>query len=332
MIGLVNPLLTATLANDVTNATALYNESLTYLRLASDHAKFIRNYFDPTQERLFRLADALAGSLDQLRAEICFLQEPVSPAVVDAFILKAAPIIQQLIVFKRAVADLVRACQTQQLLPPDFIDHLRREADFFLSIVSHVRGQPTATRATLDLPGPPEERVATIARVLLDGVPLAQAQAADFVYTEFWGKHHMEHADALLLLLRPQQTDLIQKTTRFRDLFDGLVTKARTVEADPTDARLDSLDRDTLLLTGDWRKFLIDAQEAQLDCSLQANFPQRLTEHIRIETEILMEAVGRVARRRLPVTSRMVSAPSAGATFQQITSKEVLCSAVEPRR
>lgn len=61
---LVNPLLTVALTNDVANATALYNESLTYLRLASDHAKFIRNYFDPTQERLFRMADAFAASLD----------------------------------------------------------------------------------------------------------------------------------------------------------------------------------------------------------------------------------------------------------------------------
>lgn len=332
MSGLANPLLTAALTNDVTRATALYNESLTYLRLASDHAKFIRNYFDPTQERLFRLADSLAAGLDRLRAEICVLQEPVSPAVVDAFIVRAAPVIQQLIAFKQAVADLIRACQTQQLLPADFIDHLRREAEFFLSIVSHVMGQPTATRGTLDLPGPPQERVATVARVLLDRVPLVEAQAADFAYTEFWGKHHKEHADALLLLLRPQQEDLIQKTARFRDLFSTLVQEARAVETNPSIARLDELDRDTLLLTRDWRQFLIDAQAAQLTCSLQANFPQRLTEHIRIETEILMEAVGRVARRRLSGGAPTAPVPGSGATFQQLTEKGVLCSAVDPNR
>lgn len=256
------------------------------------------------------------------------MQEPVSPMVVDAFIRRAAPIIQQLIQFKRAVADLIQSCQTQQLLPPHFVDHLAREAEFFLSIVSHVMGQPTATRATLDIPGPPQERVATIARTLLEGVPFVQAQAADFAYTEFWGKHHQEHADALLLLLRPQQTDLIQKATRYRDLFGGLVAEARTVEVNPSIARLDTLDQDTLLLTNDWRNFLITAQQAQLDCSLQANFPQRLTEHIRIETEILMEAVQRVAGRRQRGGSPTISASPAGATFQQFTTKEVLCSSI----
>jgi hypothetical protein len=326
-VNAVNPQLTAVLADDVTKAGALFNESFTYLRLASDHAKFIRNYFDPTQETLFRAADRLAAELDQLRSELCSLQEPVAPAMVNAFVQRAVPVISRLITFKDLVSALVRSCQTQQLLPADFIDHLRREADFFLGIVAHVTGVATPTRARLHFPGPPEQRVTTIARALIDRVPLAEALAADLIYTEFWGKHHMEHAEALTLLLRPQQTALIAGATRFQDQFGGLLAEATDVERNPTVHRIESLNRDTLTLSNDWRNFLVMAEQAQRTCQIQTNFPQRLTEHIRIETDILMEAAARTARRlQQPGGAPVISTPSTGATFQNLTPKSILCS------
>lgn len=319
--------LASAVTTDVERATALFNESLTYLRLASDHAKFIRNFFDPTQERLFRMADTLAVRLDQLRAELCSLQEPVAPAEMVAFVGRAAPVITQLIGFKRAVADLIRNCGTQQILPADFIDHLSREAEFFLGIVSHVLGGQLPTRQELGMPGPGTARVAAIARKLIDQVPLAEVLAADLAYTEFWGRHHVEHADALMMFLRPDQTDLIQCASRFRTNFQNLLTEAVDVECAPTLPRFDELDRQTLSLSTDWRNFLINAEQAQRTCSLQTNFPQRLTEHIRIETDILLEAVGRSAnRRRQPSGAPIVSAPVAGATFQSLTPKSILCS------
>lgn len=324
-MALATPLAVA-VAADVERATAIYNESLTYLRLASDHAKFIRNYFDPTQERGFRLADSLAVALDQLRAELCGLQEPVAPAAITAFIRKAVPVIQQLITFKNLVADLIRACQTQHLLPAPFIDHLRREAEFFLGIVGHVLGGPTPTRAQLHLPGPSAARVATIARKLIDSVPFPDAMAADLAYTEFWGKHHMEHADALTKFLRPEQADLVATAARFRDLFAALLVEAADVEQAPSLARIAGLDRDTMLLSNDWRNFLIQAEQAQRTCAVQTNFPARLTEHIRIETDLLIEAVGRAERRRALGGAPVPSAALAGATFQSVTPKATLCS------
>jgi hypothetical protein len=320
----IAPLASAVSA-DVEKATALFNESITYLRLASDHAKFIRNYFDPTQEQLFRTADTLAASLDQLRSEICALSEPAQPQAVFTLVQRAAPVVQQLITFKNLVSALIRSCQTQQLLPAPFVDHLRREADFFLGIVSHVLGGETPTRQTLDLPGPPQERVATIARKLIDVVPLPQAVAADFAYTEFWGKHHMEHADVLTMFLRPQQTDLITQASRFRDQFGALLLEATVVERQPSLALIDELDRNTLSLSLNWRKFLITTEEAQRNCSLQANFPQRLTEHIRIETDILLEAVGRAARRRITAGGAPIISTS-GVTYQSLTPKQISCS------
>lgn len=326
MASVVNPALTAAMVTDVEKATALFNESLTYLRLASDHAKFIRNYFDPTQEQLFRAADRLAVELDQLRSEICALQEPVGSTTVVAFVIKAAPVIQRLIAFKRLVANLIRTCQTQQLLPAHFIEHLAREAEFFLSIVSHVMGGTTTTRGTLDLPGPAQERVATVARTLMDVVPMPDAQAADFAYTEFWGKHHMEHAEALTIFLRPQQTDLIRDATRFQKEFAGLQTAAREIELSPSLQRIEQLDRDTIKLSTDWRNWLVGAENLQRTCKLQTNFPQRLTEHIRIETDILQEAAERAARRRRAGGAPVRTVQATGATFQSLQPKPILCS------
>lgn len=316
-------LLTAAVGDDIQKATGLYNEAITFLRLASDHAKFMRNYFDPTQDHLFRMADSLAVELDQLRTEVCSLPEPAQPQAVFALVQRVVPVLQRLNVFKIAVAQLIRRCQAQSMLPAEFVDHLRREVDFFLGIVSHVLGGETPTRQALDMPGPPQERVATIARTLIDVVPIPQAVAADLAYTEFWGKHHMEHADALTLFLRPQQTDLITQAIQFRDEFDRLLTETEAVQRQPTMAQIDELDRHTISLSNEFRNFLVTAENAQRQCRLQANFPQRLTEHIRIETDMLQEAVTRSARRRSS-PGGLIS--TSGVTYQSMTPKEIPCS------
>jgi hypothetical protein len=325
----INPRLATALADDVAKATALFNESLTYLRLASDHAKFIRNYFDPTQEQLFRIADTLAVHLDNLRSELCTMREPVSPAAVNAFVRRTIPVITQLIRFKEQVATLIETCQTQQLLPAHFVDHLRREAEFFLGIVAHVMGNPALipTRATLDLPGPAQERVHTIARSLIGRVALHDALSADLAYTEFWGKHHMEHADALTIFLRPQQTTQIEEATGYKKRFADLLEEAVDVGQQPTVERIQHLIGDTVMVSTDWRNFLVETQQAQRNCSIQTNFPQRLTEHIRIETDILLEAAERTANRlKQPGGSPIISAPAAGAVFSNLTPKSILCS------
>lgn len=286
-----------TTASDIARAAALYNEAFTYLRLASDHAKFMRNGFDQTQESLFREADSLAQRLDVLRAELCSLQEPVAPAAVFAFVEKAAPLVQELINFKNRVADAVDACVTQQVLPSSFIRHLRREANFFQGIVQHVMGGAIPDRATLDLPGAPQERVATIARLLIDAVPEPEARAASLAYSQFWGKHHLEHADVLTQFLRPEQASFIAMAARFRDDWRTIVQQSREVETAPTLARFATLNRNVVTLGLDWRNFLLRLNRAQRECSVQSNFTQRLSEHIKIETDLLLEAVLRAASR-----------------------------------
>jgi hypothetical protein len=294
------------------------------LRLASDHAKFMRNYADPTQERLFRTADHLAVTLDGLRGELAALPEPVPPPAMFSLIQRATPVLRTLNQFKTAVANLIETCQTQHLLPAHFIDHLRREVEFFLGIVDHVLGRPSQTRGALDMGGPSQAAVSTLARNLIDKVPTPEAIAAGLTWTEFWGKHNMEHADALTILLRPQDVDLIQGAARFSDRFKALLQETVQIDLNNATNQVAQLNRDTLTLTGDWRRFLEQALEAQRSCKAQENFPQRLTEHIMIETDFMTEAALRVQARQ---SGRFLSEPMAmGATFDQLTPKQILLS------
>lgn len=316
----------AAIASDVTRASAAYNEALTYLRLASDHAKFIRNGFDPTQEVLFREADALAQALDQAREQLAILPEPVPAQTVAQFVTFVLPLVRQIIQFKERVTAAIQGCTTQQILPADFVLHLRREADFFVGILNHLAGLPTPANATLDLAGVQTAPAETLARQLIEVVPVPQAVAANLNYTEFWGKHHREHADVVSMFLRPAQGDVSAMAARFRDQFQALQTNAAALQQafSPTDFA--TLNRDTLLLTDDWRNFLVNVQQAQINCSVQTNFVQRLTEHIRIETDVLAEAVIRTQLRlQKPENAALVST-RAGADYNQLTPRGIVIS------
>lgn len=324
MAGEPNVTLLTGVTSDVLQANALFNESLAFLRLASDHLKFIRNFFDPTQEALFRQADQIAVTLDQLRAEAASLAEPVPPATVFALVQRTVPVIRLVVDFKNRVSALIRTCQTQQILPADFIDHLRREADFFLGIVDHVFGRPTPTRALLDLPFAPEARVLTLARSLIDKVPEREASAAGLTWVEFWSKHHAEHADVLTMFLRPQDENLIRQAAQFRERFSAVLQESALVDVTLSVNLLGTVQQDALLLSQDWKRFLEQTLSAQRTCQVQENFPQRLTEHIIIETDFLTEAVLRTQARQ---AGRVLTAvPVAGAVFDQLTPRERLVS------
>jgi hypothetical protein len=315
--------LAAAVAGDVSRSSAVLTETLTYLRLLSDHAKFIRNGFDQTQEALFREGDALAQAHDRLRARFARLPEPLPPALVAEFARAALPLVRALIQFKDRVAALIDLCLTQQTLPAPFVRHLRREADFFVGTLNHLSGLPVPQTATLDLRGP-AGRTPTVARALLGSVPVADALAAGLAYAEFWGKHHEEHAEALMIFLRPEQRREIAAAGRFRREFRELRDRAAALQQAFSRPEFDSLSRDALTLTGDWRSFLVQANTAQRACALQANFPQRLSEHIRIETDILTEAI---ARTQLRLAGQAQPAGiGLGAVYTGLTPKEILLS------
>ncbi len=317
--------LSEAMAADVLRAGALYNETLASLRIASDHLKLIRNYTDPTQETLFRQADRLAVELDQLRAELADLPEPVQPAAVDAVTAQAVPVLRAVVQFKAGVEELIRTCQTLHLFTPEMVAHLRRETEFFLGIVDHVCGRRTPTRASLGLPGAPQRPVPTIARSLIDKVPLPEAVAASLAWTEFWGKHHLEHTGILISFLRPWQDRLVQGALQFQDRFQGLLQEVGARRETAADCGcLSRLMRGTLMLSGDWERFLSSALAAQRTCTLQANFPQRLTEHLLIENDFLAEPMLRLQARQ---AGRLLSAvPVQGVVYDQLTARTVLVS------
>lgn len=315
--------ITAAIASDVHRASAALSEALTFLRLGSDHAKFVRNGFDVTQEALFREADAIAQEVDRIRAQFGALSEPVPTLLVAQFTRAALPIVRRLIQFKDGVARAIAGDITQQTLPADFVLHLQREADFFVGILNHMAGLPTPTPTTLQLQGP-TALVPTIARHLLEVVPASEAVAANLAYTEFWGKHHEEHAEAIAIFLRPGQQKEANAVAKFRRDFQELRGAATTLQRQFSLPDFQTLTSDTLRLTGDWRQFLNNTQQAQLQGRLQANFTQRLTEHIRIETDILDEAVVRT-QHRLQQSGAPVSR-TAGAIYTGATPKAVLVS------
>lgn len=123
-----------------------------WLRIMSDHAKLIRNGFDLAEEELFRFADALAENLDGMLARVQSVNPPFSPGEVQSFIAESNAVVVPLREFKADLEVAIRECRVMTDRPAELIDHVRREAEFFLGIINGLVGGPIPTRCNLKIP------------------------------------------------------------------------------------------------------------------------------------------------------------------------------------
>jgi hypothetical protein len=121
-------------------ASAKAREDLFWLRIMADHAKFICHLLDPSEKLLIETAREFSQEFDTL-----FLQDRdfVSMQAYHAEIAAFRRFLQdtraatiRLRDFKKAAYELIQECKLVGIMPAFVADHLRREADHFLMILS----------------------------------------------------------------------------------------------------------------------------------------------------------------------------------------------------
>lgn len=257
----------------------------------ADHARFIRGGMDPSGERIIRAADAFAVRFDRLAAQV----RSTSPAdmarvnaLADTSISETLPMRD----FNERLARLIGSCNVVSTLPASLMDHIRRETDFFLTMLFRLKGQQALPR---DVLGIPDGNLPTTV-VPKSLIPYMGGRAAEVARDEnlYWLRIHMEHGEVLLIIAyRPElQEELYSATSRFGQELGRLLAEAAAI---PVEARaLRDFGRKVYTVMAGWRHFLRDLHRRVLKCEVptgQINAPALMLDHMAREAEYYLEVL-----------------------------------------
>lgn len=257
----------------------------------ADHAKFIRGGVDPSEESIFRAADAFAVRFDRLQAQV----RSTSPAdtarinfLMDTSITETVALRD----LKEKLAELAGACGIASQLPAELFDHMRREADFFLTMLFRLRGQPGPPRDVLGIPdGNIPTAVAPKSLIPHMGGRVVEVARDENLY---WLKIHSEHGEVLpLIAYRPRvQEELYAETSRFGRELGRLLAEAAAIPLNPRAFR--DFGRRVYPVMAGWRDFLRSLHRRVLQCDVptgQINAPALMLDHMAREAEYYLEVL-----------------------------------------
>ena len=282
-------------------AMGVVEEMRFWLQTMSDHAKIIRGGLDVTDEGLFRYVDCLGVGIDELLALVQSACPPFCPGQVEGLIAETNRRVTPLRELKRNLAAMVRECRINIQLPADMLEHIRREADFFLGVINRPVGWPVPTRSDLEIPAPPAEENCPACLAPRSVIP-CMGQGAKVVLMDeilFFADIDAEHGAVLSLFFRPiVQDKLAAKARELGEMGMGPfreMSQARLAGASLMDMRgLIARSRDAV---NAWVCYLRWLKQSIGCCNVptgQVNFPYHLLHHMEREACYTLELMDMV--------------------------------------
>jgi hypothetical protein len=115
-------------------------ENVFWLRIMADHAKFISHLLDPSERNLIQTANAFSQEFEDLylqgRDFSSMLQGYTEVPSFKRFLQDVRAAVLRIRDFKRAAEEMITECRLVGLIPALLADHVRREADHFLLILT----------------------------------------------------------------------------------------------------------------------------------------------------------------------------------------------------
>jgi len=282
-------------------AMGVVEEMRFWLQIMSDHARIIRSGLDVTDESLFRCVDCLGVGIDELLTAVQSACPPFPQGQVECLIAEANRRVTPLRELKRNLAAMVRECRINIQLPADMLEHIRREADFFLGIINRPVGWPVPTRSDLEIPAPPAEANLPACLAPRSVIPYMGQGGAVVLMDEilFFADINAEHAAVLSLFFRPiVQDELSEKARELGEMGMGPfreMSQARLAGASLADmCGMIARSRDAV---NAWVGYLRCLKESIGRCSVptgQVNFAYHLLHHMEREACYTLELMDMV--------------------------------------
>ncbi|MGI6704907.1 MAG: DUF2935 domain-containing protein [Clostridia bacterium] len=272
---------------------AAVDEMRFWLRIMFEHSKFIRGGLNPSveQEQFIRTADNFAVNIEQLFVSAMNTSSEDAArvnALVDASINWTAALRD----FKVQLFMLLEQCKAVAGLPAPLLDHIRREADLFLSMLYRLKGLPVATE---DVLGIPNANIPTslVPKLL---IPYMGNRIPRIARDEnlFWLRIHMEHSEVLLLIAyRPKLQDMLyEATAKFEKELEVLLEEAKRIPEQAS--ALKTFNSKVYGVMKNWRDFLLELFNDVMECDVpsgQINAPALILDHMARESDYYLDVL-----------------------------------------
>jgi hypothetical protein len=120
--------------DSVDSIEELIELELFWTDIMGEHSKFIRGYLDPSEKALFKKADNFADEFEALLEKTMALEE--NPQALPAVTRESIALVTELRNFKHQGAVGILECQIKSIIPPLLSDHVLREANHYLRLLS----------------------------------------------------------------------------------------------------------------------------------------------------------------------------------------------------
>ncbi|MDQ0217988.1 DUF2935 domain-containing protein [Peribacillus cavernae] len=257
---------------EVDFVTESINENLFWLRIMKEHALFMSQGFDRNDKKLIREADQFFVVFDKQLAELATLRRDSD--VVRKFNEQTIILARSFREFKSKVLLLIIQCKIAGFNFPLLIDHIAREAGYFVETLKGLnkgRREPLADRIV-------DENV-------------------------FWLRIMADHSKFIASLLDPSERKLVTVASTFSDEFDQLLAQARDLESmvkqtEPSFFNvLTRFTEDAQRATTDLRNFKQDARDLIQQCRVLSLINPVLADHVTREANKFLSILNDLSNR-----------------------------------
>lgn len=248
------------------------NENLFWLRIMKEHALFMSQGFDRRDKKLIAEADQFFVMFDQRLTEARKLRR--DPDVVRKFNEQIILLARRFREFKSKVLLLIIQCKIDGFNFPLLIDHIAREAGYFVETLKNLnsgKSEPLADRIV-------DENV-------------------------FWLRIMADHSKFIASLLDPSERKLVTIANTFSDEFDQLLAQARDLESmvkQTEPSFFNTLNRftsDAQTATTDLRNFKKDARDLIRQCKSLSLINPILADHVMREANKFLFILNDLSQR-----------------------------------
>lgn len=242
-----------------------------WLRIMKEHALFMKLGFACTDTELIRQAEEFYHVFEDLENRSCRLKcDEEFMTLVEAIIVA----VKNLFSFKRHVLHLIIECQIGGANYPLLIDHISREAMYFLKFLHKIHDG--------DMKHPVDS-------IVSDNV--------------FWLRHMADHARFIAGLLDPSERGFVEKANEFAMQFEQLELQARDLDSMlwhycPNN-NLVRFEKDVTQATAQLRDFKEAARDLIAACKVISLIPPLLADHVLREAEYFLQVLEEI-RHEIP--------------------------------
>lgn len=237
-----------------------------WLRIMKEHSLFMKLGFACSDTELIRQAEEFYYVFEDLERKSCNIH--CDEEFMD-FVCKIMVAVKKIFAFKRHVLHLLVECQIEGYNYPLLIDHISREAMYFLKLLQKIQD------GDMEYP---------VDSVVSDNV--------------FWLRHMADHARFIVGLLDPSERGFVEKANAFAVQFEQLQLQARDLDSMLWHSRpnndLIRFEKDVTNATTQIRDFKEAARDLISACKLVSLIPPLLADHVLREAEYFLEVLEQI--------------------------------------